>query len=191
MTNPTLQATHTQPSRSRDQRALSRSTVLALVGIALLVAGPWIFDSYVLNLLIKAFLFAIVVITVDVLWGYTGYLTFGQSAFFGIGAYAAGLVFTHFGLSPATIAIAIGLAIIVPMGVAALVGWLSFYRGASPFFATVISLVLPIVMTQLLLSGGEWTGSSSGLTGYAGSLVLDRRWWCRADRCVRVAVRAQ
>lgn len=108
MTNPTLQATHTQPSRSRDQRALSRSTVLALVGIALLVAGPWIFDSYVLNLLIKAFLFAIVVITVDVLWGYTGYLTFGQSAFFGIGAYAAGLVFTHFGLSPATIAIAIG-----------------------------------------------------------------------------------
>lgn len=140
--------------------------LLALAGIALLVVGPWIFDSYVLNLLIKAFLFAIVVITVDVLWGYTGYLTFGQSAFFGIGAYAAGLIFTHFGFSPATIACAIGLAIIVPMLVAGLVGWLSFYRGASPFFATVISLVLPIVMTQLLLSGGEWTGSSSGLTGY-------------------------
>jgi branched-chain amino acid transport system permease protein len=178
MTNPTLQATHTQPSRSRDQRALSRSTVLALVGIGLLVAGPWIFDSYVLNLLIKAFLFAIVVITVDVLWGYTGYLTFGQSAFFGIGAYAAGLVFTHFGLSPGTIAIAIGLAIIVPMAVAALVGWLSFYRGASPFFATVISLVLPIVMTQLLLSGGEWTGSSSGLTGYdTFDLSLQAWYW--------------
>jgi branched-chain amino acid transport system permease protein len=152
--------------------------VLALVGIALLVAGPWIFDSYVLNLLIKAFLFAIVVITVDVLWGYTGYLTFGQSAFFGIGAYAAGLVFTHFGLSPSTIAIAVGLAIIVPMGVAALVGWLSFYRGASPFFATVISLVLPIVMTQLLLSGGEWTGSSSGLTGYdTFDLSLEAWYW--------------
>ncbi|NWC95915.1 MULTISPECIES: ATP-binding cassette domain-containing protein [unclassified Pseudomonas] len=178
MTDPTLQATHTQPSRSRDQRALSRSTLLALVGIGLLVAGPWIFDSYVLNLLIKAFLFAIVVITVDVLWGYTGYLTFGQSAFFGIGAYAAGLVFTHFGLSPGTIAIAIGLAILVPMAVAALVGWLSFYRGASPFFATVISLVLPIVMTQLLLSGGEWTGSSSGLTGYdTFDLSLQAWYW--------------
>lgn len=152
--------------------------VLALVGIALLVAGPWIFDSYVLNLLIKAFLFAIVVITVDVLWGYTGYLTFGQSAFFGIGAYAAGLVFTHFGLSSGTIAIAIGLAIIVPMMVAGLVGWLSFYRGASPFFATVISLVLPIVMTQLLLSGGEWTGSSSGLTGYETfDLSLEAWYW--------------
>jgi branched-chain amino acid transport system permease protein len=50
----------------------------------------------------------------------------------------------------------------------------------------VISLVLPIVLTQLLFSGGTFTGSSSGLTGYtvpdlsveawfriaAGSLVL-------------------
>ncbi|MGY2283798.1 ABC transporter permease subunit [Pseudomonas gingeri] len=166
MTNTTLQAANRPSTRSVRQGAWGRSGALALVGLVLLAVGPWIFDSYVLNLLIKAFLFAIVVITVDVLWGYTGYLTFGQSAFFGIGAYAAGLVFTHFGFSPGTIAIAIGLAIVVPMAVAGLVGWLSFYRGASPFFATVISLVLPIVMTQLLLSGGEWTGSSSGLTGY-------------------------
>ncbi|WP_122554622.1 ABC transporter permease subunit [Pseudomonas viridiflava] len=177
MTNTTLQAAPRSTGSSR-QGAWGRSGVLALIAIALLVAGPWIFDSYVLNLLIKAFLFAIVVITVDVLWGYTGYLTFGQSAFFGIGAYAAGLVFTHFGLSPGTIVIAIGLAIVVPMVVAGLVGWLSFYRGASPFFATVISLVLPIVMTQLLLSGGEWTGSSSGLTGYdTFDLSLNAWYW--------------
>ncbi|MEE4079296.1 ABC transporter permease subunit [Pseudomonas viridiflava] len=177
MTNTTLQAAPRSTGSSR-QGAWGRSGVLALIAIALLVAGPWIFDSYVLNLLIKAFLFAIVVITVDVLWGYTGYLTFGQSAFFGIGAYAAGLVFTHFGLSPSSIAIAIGLAIVVPMVVAGLVGWLSFYRGASPFFATVISLVLPIVMTQLLLSGGEWTGSSSGLTGYdTFDLSLNAWYW--------------
>lgn len=178
MTNTTLQAATPRATGSSRQGAWGRSGVLALIAIALLVAGPWIFDSYVLNLLIKAFLFAIVVITVDVLWGYTGYLTFGQSAFFGIGAYAAGLVFTHFGLSPGTITIAIGLAIVVPMVVAGLVGWLSFYRGASPFFATVISLVLPIVMTQLLLSGGEWTGSSSGLTGYdTFDLSLNAWYW--------------
>ncbi|SDB40177.1 ATP-binding cassette domain-containing protein [Pseudomonas sp. NFACC13-1] len=178
MTNTTLQAANTRSTGASRQGAWGRSGVLALIAVALLIAGPWIFDGYVLNLLIKAFLFAIVVITVDVLWGYTGYLTFGQSAFFGIGAYAAGLVFTHFGLSPGSIASAIGLAIVVPMLVAGLVGWLSFYRGASPFFATVISLVLPIVMTQLLLSGGEWTGSSSGLTGYdTFDLSLNAWYW--------------
>lgn len=136
------------------------------LGLLLLAVGPWVFDTYLLNILIKAFFFAIAAVTVDILWGYTGYLTFGQSAFFGIGAYAAGLVFTHSGFSTSTVLLAIGATIFACAAVGALVGWLSFYRGASPFFATVISLVLPIVLTQLLLSGGSWTGSSSGLTGY-------------------------
>lgn len=141
-------------------------TGLLLVGVALVAAGPLVFDTYLLNILIKAYFFAMVAVTVDVLWGYTGYLTFGQSAFFGMGAYAAGLVFTHQGFSAATVLIAVAVAIVVPAAFALFVGWLSFYRGASPFFATVISLVVPIVASQLLLSGGQWTGSSSGLTGY-------------------------
>ncbi|MCY1199865.1 Vitamin B12 import ATP-binding protein BtuD [compost metagenome] len=157
---PQAAAAARRASRARD--------LLWLAGLCLVltVAGPWLFDTYLLNVLIKALFFAVAAVTVDVLWGYTGYLTFGQSAFFGVGAYAAGLAFTHYGFSPATA----GLAALAAAGVAAalalVVGWLSFYRGASPFFATVISLVLPIVLTQLVLSGGTWTGSSSGLTGY-------------------------
>ena len=37
---------------------------------------------------------------------------------------------------------------------AAFVGWLSFYHGSTPLYATVISLVVPIVVTQLVFSGG-------------------------------------
>ena len=151
---------------------------LGVLALLLLAIGPWVFDIYLLNILIKAFFFAIAAVTVDILWGYTGYLTFGQSAFFGIGAYAAGLVFTHSGFSTSTVFLAIGATILVSAAVGALVGWLSFYRGASPFFATVISLVLPIVLTQLLLSGGSWTGSSSGLTGYETfDLSIDVWYW--------------
>ncbi|MES2946125.1 MAG: branched-chain amino acid ABC transporter substrate-binding protein, partial [Pseudomonadota bacterium] len=108
---------------------------LAAAGILLVALGPLVFDAYLLNILIKAFFFAIVAVTVDVLWGYTGYLTFGQSAFFGAGAYAAGLVFTHQGFSVLTVLVALVLAMLVPAALAAFVGWLSFYRGASPFFA--------------------------------------------------------
>jgi len=147
-------------SRSRDLLWLSG------LCLALTVAGPWLFDTYLLNVLIKALFFAAAAVTVDILWGYTGYLTFGQSAFFGVGAYAAGLAFTHYGFSPATAGLAALAAVAVAAALALVTGWLSFYRGASPFFATVISLVLPIVLTQLVLSGGTWTGSSSGLTGY-------------------------
>ncbi|ARP80748.1 branched-chain amino acid ABC transporter substrate-binding protein [Bordetella genomosp. 8] len=149
---------------------------LAVAGLVLVAAGPFLFDTYLLNVLIKAYFFAIAALTVDVLWGYTGYLTFGQSAFFGMGAYAAGLAFTHYGFSPGVVALTLLAAVAGTALLAGIVGWLSFYRGASPFFATVISLVLPIVLTQLVLSGGEWTGSSSGLTGYD-SFDLSLQGW--------------
>lgn len=162
----TLPGSGREAGAARPRPSASRLAGLGAIALIVLAAGPWLFDTYLQNILIKAFFFAIVVITVDILWGYTGYLTFGQSAFFGIGAYVSGLVFTHGGFSMGMVLLGVGLTIAVSAAVAALVGWLSFYRGASPFFATVISLVLPIVLTQLLLSGGDWTGSSSGLTGY-------------------------
>lgn len=160
--------------------------VLAAAGVALIVAGPWLFDTYLLNILIKAFFFSIVAITVDVLWGHTGYLTFGQSAFFGAGAYAAGLTFTHLGFSAGTAVLAMVAACAGAALIAAVVGWLSFYRGASPFFATIISLVLPIVMTQSLLSGGAFTGSSSGLTGFDTVDLSLEVWYWVAGGCVIV-----
>jgi branched-chain amino acid transport system permease protein len=88
------------------------------------------------------------------------------AAFFGIGAYAAALVFTHIGFSPATIALAIALALAAPALVGLLVGWLSFYPGSTPLYASVVSLAFPIVVTQIIFSGGTFSGSSSGLVGY-------------------------
>ena len=73
-------------------------------------------------------------------------------------------------------ALAVLAAALASAALALVTGWLSFYRGASPFFATVISLVLPIVLTQVALSGGTYTGSSSGLTGYD-SFDLSQAWY--------------
>jgi branched-chain amino acid transport system permease protein len=153
--------------------------VAACGAAALAVAvAPFVLDSYTLSILVRALFFAMVALTVDVLWGYTGYLTFGQSAFFGAGAYAAGLVFTHLGFSPGLALLALAAALLAAALIAGLVGWLSFYHGATPLYASVISLVLPIVMTQLLFSGGTFTGSSSGLTGYtAFDLSLQAWFW--------------
>ncbi len=56
------------------RRAASGSGLagLAIVGLVLVAAGPFLFDTYLLNVLIKAYFFAIAALTVDVLWGYTG-----------------------------------------------------------------------------------------------------------------------
>ncbi len=139
---------------------------LAVAAIVVLAAGPYVLPPFMVNTLVRTFFYAAVALTVDLLWGYTGVLTFGQSAFFGIGAYAAGLVFTHIGFSTGTAALALGVGVVAAMLVALIVGWLSFYHGASALYASVVSLVLPIVLTQLIFSGGNFTGSSSGLSGF-------------------------
>jgi branched-chain amino acid transport system permease protein len=56
--------------------------------------------------------------------------------------------------------------VLAAMAIAALVGWLAFYYGASPLYGSIITLALPIVLTQIVFSGGRFTGSSSGLSGF-------------------------
>ncbi|WP_374641436.1 ATP-binding cassette domain-containing protein [Tabrizicola sp.] len=140
--------------------------VLLLLAAVLVLAGPLVLDRFTMNVLTRSMIYAILALTVDLLWGFTGILTFGQSAFFDAGAYATAMVLTHLGGAPEHFVLAFVLAIAIPTLLAALVGWLSFHQGATPLYATVISLVVPIVMTQLIFAGGQSTGSSSGLVGY-------------------------
>ena len=79
--------TSTLPAGTSQRRSASQAVGLValpwLFAVALVVAGPWILDAYTVNILIRAFFVATVALTVDVLWGHSGYLTFGQSAFSG------------------------------------------------------------------------------------------------------------
>jgi branched-chain amino acid transport system permease protein len=150
---------------------------VAAAAAALVAAGPYVLDVYTVNILVRSFLFAATALTVDVLWGYAGILTFGQSAFFGIGAYSAGLTFTHLGFGVDTAVLALAIGILLSMLVATLVGWLAFWHGAAPLYVSVVSLVLPIVVTQLLFSGGTFTGSSTGLPGFDTFPVSVEGWF--------------
>ncbi|MGY3453594.1 branched-chain amino acid ABC transporter ATP-binding protein/permease [Bradyrhizobium sp. USDA 4353] len=158
-------------------RLIVPALLVALAAGVILVA-PLLLDTYLVNILVRACFVAIAAITVDIMWGYCGTLTFGQSAFFGIGAYALAIMFTEYGFGTWQIFAAIGAAVAVAAAVAAFTGWLSFYPGSTPLYASVISLVVPIVLVQILYSGGTFTGSSSGLVGFE-SFDLEIETWLR------------
>lgn len=162
---------------------LGVSSKLRMAALALLIVGgvalaPLVLDTYTVNILIRAFFVAIAAITVDIVWGYCGTLTFGQSAFFGIGVYALAIIFTEYGFGSWQALFAMGTAVIAAAAVAALTGWLSFYPGSTPLYASIVSLVVPIVLVQILYSGGTFTGSSSGLVGFD-SFDLELENWFR------------
>ena len=132
-----------------------------LGGVALVLVGPLVLDTYTVNVLTRSLLYAMLALTLDVLWGYTGILFYGQSAFFAIGAYALGLASTHIGFTAATAAAALLGGIVLAGAAGALTGWLAFGRGVTPLYVSVVTLVLPIVVKQGLLSGGTFTGCAS------------------------------
>ena len=160
---------------------------LVLVAAGLVVAAPSFLDTYLVNILIRAFFVAMAAITVDIMWGYCGTLTFGQSAFFGIGVYALAIVFTEYGFGTWQAFAALGATLAVTAVVAALTGWLSFYPGSTPLYASIVSLVVPIVLVQILYSGGTFTGSSSGLVGFE-SFDLELENWFRLAGLGLIAV---
>jgi branched-chain amino acid transport system permease protein len=131
--------------------------------VAFLLVSPMVLGEYAQQILSQAFFFAIAAVTVDLLWGYTGVLTFGQSAFFGIGVYTVAIALAYYVDGALATAGVIVAAMAGAALVGAAVGWLSFWDRASPIYVAIVTLALPVVFTQIILSGGAYTGSSSGL----------------------------
>jgi branched-chain amino acid transport system permease protein len=62
------------------------SVVVALVLIAALAAGPWLFDANAIDKLTTLFIYVILAVTWNALAGYGGLVSIGQQAFFGLDA---------------------------------------------------------------------------------------------------------
>jgi branched-chain amino acid transport system permease protein len=77
-------------------RRLALAAALAAAGSA----PAWLWNPYYLHTLIMAGIFAVLAQSLNLLLGYTGQLSLGHAAFFGIGAYATALCTVKLGWSP-------------------------------------------------------------------------------------------
>ena len=138
------------------ERPLVRWLMLA-VGLVVILALPWfIYPPVAMDIAAWA-LFAI---SVDLLLGYTGLLSFGHAAFWGTSAYTTGLIASHLGL-PFPVAVLGGA--IVAMVLAVPIGYLSVKR-TGIYFAMVT-----LAFAQMIyFIANQWrsvTGGENGLQG--------------------------
>src|SRR5512140_1903323 len=72
-----------------------------LILLAFLALLPMAVKSdYFLHLMILFLMWVVIGSSWNILAGYTGQVSFGHAAFFGVGAYTAGLLFQHLQVSP-------------------------------------------------------------------------------------------
>lgn len=99
---------------------MGRKNILSLLILAgVILALPLgLGNSYYLNVLVFVGIYSLITIGLSLLMGYTGQISLGHAAFFGIGAYTSGVLSTKFGVSPW---LALLAAIFVTGGIAFLI----------------------------------------------------------------------
>jgi branched-chain amino acid transport system permease protein len=136
---------------------------------ALLFAYPIGFGGYAASNAALYFLYAILGLSLSLVWGYAGILSFGQVVFFGAAGYAFALVSLN--LSGAlTTTLALPLSVLVATAVAAVLGYFMFYGGVRDVYVAILTLAVTIVLNTFMAqtAGDEWTVGTVKLGGFNG-----------------------
>jgi branched-chain amino acid transport system permease protein len=140
--------------------ALLRRGVPALVVLVVLAAVPLFVAPFTANTLSRILIFALFAMSLDLLVGITGLPSLGHAAYFGVGAYTAGLVSEHWtSEAPIPVLLAAGAGAVA----AAVTGWLAVRSGGVYFL--MLTLAIGELVHQLAESLSSVTGGSNGLFG--------------------------
>ena len=146
---------------------LSRAGTIALAPVGLfLLALPLLGDGYTVKLAIEVLSFALAAFSLNFLIGVGGIVSFGHAAYFGLGAYAAGLLVTRAGVAmePALIA----APVVAGLG-AALFGF--FVVRLSGIYLAMLTLAFAQIVYAVAFQWVELTGGDNGVVG-----VWPSRW---------------
>ncbi|MFC8923461.1 branched-chain amino acid ABC transporter permease [Cellulosimicrobium sp. NPDC057127] len=148
-------------SRAAARRPWTRAARVAalVVGVALVLAFPAMApNAYILSAGIVVASYACTATAWNFMGGFTGYVSLGHAAFFGLGAYGTGLLVRDLGLPSFVawlVAGAIVLVVTIPVGIAAL-----RVRGAS---FVIVSIAFVLILLLVFQGWGSFTGGSDGL----------------------------
>jgi branched-chain amino acid transport system permease protein len=131
--------------------------------IALGIAFPLVFSSaWIVNIGVLTLMYAALAVAWNLFSGYSGYISLGQVAFFGLGAYSLAITFDHFGIGSgynpfyALPLVGAGVALAsLP------VAWIALRTRHMTF--AIVTLTLLFVVQQLAFNLHSLTHGSSGL----------------------------
>jgi branched-chain amino acid transport system permease protein len=138
------------------------STHARVIGGIVLVAMlvfPFVVPSYPRELVTEIYIFAIFAMSLDLILGFTGLMSLGHAAFFGLGAYAVAVLGAQFGVN-AWIGVGVGV-LLAALG-AVVIGFFCVRTSGVPF------LMLTLAFAQLVFSAAlRWRGLTGGTDGLA------------------------
>ena len=167
----TLAGGGASPSRERSLR--SPWTLVIAAAVAIVALFPVFSDDlYYQNLIILSMVFAVGAVGLNVITGYAGYISLGQGAFIGLGAYTVGICVGDIGGSPW---VWVPVAGLLSSLVAALLGVVAMRaRGHSFVIMTIAFLFL---MQLLATNWDSLTNGTGGITLPIPTWSVEYQYW--------------
>ncbi len=135
---------------------IARHRVAAVLLFLLVFPLVMPYEALAINILI----FGLFAVGFNLVFGYTGMLSFGHAAFLGVGGYLTGIAMVHFGIHWLP-AIAVGVLASLLAGL--IVGYLAI-RTRGIYFS-MVTLALGQVIYYIFYKAERWTGGENGLRG--------------------------
>ena len=130
------------------------------VVVALLAMAPLVLPEFWRRFLTEILIWGLLAMSSDLLIGYTGMISFGHSAFFGLGMYGAAAALLT--VDPPNLWLAAGCGLIGAAGVALFVAYFST-RLRDIYFA-ITTLIFSQIFYVIIFTWTEVTGGENGLT---------------------------
>ncbi|MEU4510099.1 urea ABC transporter permease subunit UrtC [Nonomuraea wenchangensis] len=167
---------------------IRRNLPFAAVAAVALVAAPLLLEPFRLGLLAKYLCYAIVALGIGLAWGKGGMLTLGQGVFFGLGGCAMAMYLKLTEAGPgglpdfmvwsgveelpalwapfASPVLALGMAVLGPMALAAVLGTLVFRQRVRGAYFAILTQALAAALVILLVGQQGLTGGTNGMTNF-------------------------
>ena len=169
----TLSGGGAAPSSAPGEALRSPWTALIVVPALLLALFPVLSDDlYYQNMFILSMVFAIGAVGLNIITGYAGYISLGQGAFIGLGAYVVGICVNDIGGSPW---VWVPVAGVVAGAMAALLGVVAMRARGHSF---VILTIAFLFLIQLLATNwNELTNGTGGITLPVPTWSVEYQYW--------------
>ncbi|MEO1089657.1 MAG: branched-chain amino acid ABC transporter permease [Pseudomonadota bacterium] len=137
--------------------------IAELLLLVLLVVLPWFISDFHVIITTRMLILAILALSFDLCWGYSGIMSFGQALFFGIAGYVVALFANKAGVLQLAALVPIGM--LVGLVAAGLVGWFLLWARQTP---TIIFVALGTLTAsyaaERLVAGWQWVGAGNGMS---------------------------
>jgi urea transport system permease protein len=149
--------------RHPTRRAFDREWIAAAVVFLVLAMVPAVVSGYPVYILPQYMLFGVLALSLGLLWGFIGIVSFGQAAFFALGAYTMGLAMQRVGapVNPAYLGLLVSL--LLGGALAGVIGYFLFSAGVRGAYFVIVTLALSIIVEQLAVSQSQVTGGWNGM----------------------------